>query len=330
MFALTARYSMSEIRIPSTLENRFNIRLQVRTDSGMPPNRSAGRSPELTTLPAWSTRNLKSHFGQIPQHCTELNSVPQSGHCRDHLSLTSTMWAPQLGNVWHHQVAERCVPSVKAPTATLMHTIVLAFVSGTALHYGHHFYRHIFYTGKRLISSVTDVLSFTPTVSPFYMNRESHENRESLCDANRPPLPQITTLKTLIASSKETLLEIRDRAAEKGWAKKGRLADSRLYFSAHPFFATSNALPKSPSTSKMPFNVNAFQGDQNIVEYWIPDTRTCHSSGRGSDNNSGMPLPSSFPMIISTFQAMSRELLSESLPGNNLLLAEPAIATALL
>lgn len=98
MFALTARYSMSEIRIPSTLENRFDIRLRVRSDRGMPRNRSAGRSPELTTLPAWSTRNRKLHFGQIPQHCTELNSVPQSGHCRDHLSLPSTMWAPQLGN----------------------------------------------------------------------------------------------------------------------------------------------------------------------------------------------------------------------------------------
>jgi hypothetical protein len=110
--------------------------------------------------------------------------------------------------------------------------------------------------------------------------------------------------------------------------KKGKTCGLKALFFCHPFFATSNALPKSPSTSKMPFNVNAFQGDQNIVEYWIPDTRTCHSSGRGSDNNSGMPLPSSFPMIISTFQAMSRELLSESLPGNNLLLAEPAIATA--
>jgi len=44
-----------------------------------------------------------------------------------------------------------------------------------------------------------DVLNFTPTVNPFFMNRESHENRESLDDANRSPLPQIITLWTLIA-----------------------------------------------------------------------------------------------------------------------------------
>jgi|GEM_PF-2597113 hypothetical protein len=32
----------------------------------------------------------------------------------------------------HRQVAEQCHPSIKAPTATLMHAIVLAFMSGTA------------------------------------------------------------------------------------------------------------------------------------------------------------------------------------------------------
>ena len=79
-----------------------------------------------------------------------------------------------------------------------MHAMVLAFVVGTALHYGHHFYRHIFYTGKRLISSMTAILSFTPTVRPFFMNRESHENRESFGDANDSPLQLLTTICTLL------------------------------------------------------------------------------------------------------------------------------------
>ena len=79
-----------------------------------------------------------------------------------------------------------------------MHAIVLAFVSATARHYGHDFYRHLFYTVNRLVSSMTDLLSLKPTVRPFFMNRESHENRESFGDANHSPLPQITAFWTLL------------------------------------------------------------------------------------------------------------------------------------
>ena len=53
----------------------------------------------------------------------------------------------------------------------------------------------------------------------------------------------------LIASLQETQLEIRDRGAEKWWAKKWKTWGSWLFFSAHHFFATSNALPTSRSTS---------------------------------------------------------------------------------
>ena len=69
-----------------------------------------------------------------------------------------------------------------------MHAIVLAFVFGAARYYGHDFYRHLLYTVKRLVSSMTDLLRFPPTVGPFFMNRECHENRESFGDASHSPL----------------------------------------------------------------------------------------------------------------------------------------------
>jgi hypothetical protein len=41
---------------------------------------------------------------------------------------------------------------------------------------------------------MTNDLRFPPTVSPFFMNRESHENRESFGDANHSPLQLLTTI----------------------------------------------------------------------------------------------------------------------------------------
>jgi len=45
---------------------------------------------------------------------------------------------------------------------------------------------------------MTDFLSFPPTASPLFINRESPENRESFGDANHLPLPLITTIWTLL------------------------------------------------------------------------------------------------------------------------------------
>jgi hypothetical protein len=47
--------------------------------------------------------------------------------------------------------------------------------------------------------SKTDLLSFTPTVGPFFINRESHENRESFGDATYSPLQLLTTICTVLA-----------------------------------------------------------------------------------------------------------------------------------
>jgi hypothetical protein len=59
----------------------------------------------------------------------------------------------------------------------------------------------------------------------------------------------------------------------------------------------------------MPFNVNAFQGDQNIVEYWIPDTRTYNYSGLGSSNNSGTQLPGSLSQINSRLSSCVEKII---------------------
>ena len=82
-----------------------------------------------------------------------------------------------------------------------MHAAALAFVSGIARHSKHRFYRHGFYSVKRLISSMTSTVNFTPTVSPFFMNRESHENRERFDHANHSPLQWITTIWTLFTKA---------------------------------------------------------------------------------------------------------------------------------
>ena len=77
----------------------------------------------------------------------------------------------------------------------------VSLFSGTARHSKHRFYRSWFYSVKRLISSMTSTLNFTPTVSPFFMNRESLENRESLDHANHSPLQWITSIRTLITKT---------------------------------------------------------------------------------------------------------------------------------
>ena len=59
---------------------------------------------------------------------------------------------------------------------------------------------------------------------------------------------------------------IKDRGAEKWWAKKGRLGGSWLYFSAHHFFCHFKCTTDIAVDVNMPFNVNAFQRDQNVVD----------------------------------------------------------------
>lgn len=75
---------------------------------------------------------------------------------------------------------------------------VLAFMYGTARRNRLHFYRHRFYSIKRIMWNLTEVLSFPPTASPLFVNRESPENRESFGDANHSPLPSITTIWTFL------------------------------------------------------------------------------------------------------------------------------------
>jgi hypothetical protein len=72
-------------------------------------------------------------------------------------------------------------------------------------------------------------------------------------------------------------------------------------FFCPPFFCHFKCTSDISVDVNMPFNFNAFQGDQNVVEYWIPDARTYNYHGLGSDNNSGIPLPSPFSWIISAF-----------------------------
>jgi hypothetical protein len=115
------------------------------------------------------------------------------------------------------------------------------------------------------------------------MNRESHENRESFDDTNHSPLPQITTLSTLIASLNETQLEIRDRGAEKWWAKKWKTWGLMALFFCPPFFCQLKCATDISVDVNVPFNVETFQGDQNVVEYWIPDARTMGITKSPSD-----------------------------------------------
>ena len=78
----------------------------------------------------------------------------------------------------------------------------------------------------------------------------------------------------LIASLQETQLEIRDRGAEKWWAKKWKTWGLMALFFCPPFFCPFKSPAVISVDVNMPFNVNACQGDQNVVEYWIPDART--------------------------------------------------------
>lgn len=48
---------------------------------------------------------------------------------------------------------------------------------------------------------MTSTLNFTPTVSPFFINRENHEIRESFDHANHSPLQWITTIWTLVTKA---------------------------------------------------------------------------------------------------------------------------------
>lgn len=52
----------------------------------------------------------------------------------------------------------------------------------------------VFYCVNPQITSVTDDLRFTSTVSPLLMNRESYEKRESYRDVNYLLLPFIATI----------------------------------------------------------------------------------------------------------------------------------------
>jgi hypothetical protein len=78
----------------------------------------------------------------------------------------------------------------------------------------------------------------------------------------------------LIASLQETQLEIRDRGAEKWWAKKWKIWGLMALFFCPQFFCHCKCTTDISVDVKMQFNANAFQGDHNVVEYWIPDART--------------------------------------------------------
>jgi hypothetical protein len=61
-------------------------------------------------------------------------------------------------------------------------------------------------------------------------------------------------------------------------------------FFCPPFFCHFKCTTDISVDVNMPFNVNAFQGNQNVVEYWIPDARTAaitQSPQKNYDSNSG-------------------------------------------
>jgi hypothetical protein len=113
----------------------------------------------------------------------------------------------------------------------------------------------------------------------------------------------------LIASLQETQLEIRDRGAEKWWAKKWKTWGLMALFFCPQFFCHCKCTTDISVDVKMQFNANAFQGDHNVVEHWIPDARTCNYSGQASGNNSEMLLPTPFSCIISAFSARVQKLI---------------------
>jgi hypothetical protein len=87
----------------------------------------------------------------------------------------------------------------------------------------------------------------------------------------------------LIASLQETQLEIRDRGAEKWWAKKWKTWGLMALFFCPPFFCHFKCTTDISVDVNMLFNVNAFQGDQNVVVYWIPVARTLAITQSPSD-----------------------------------------------
>ena len=78
----------------------------------------------------------------------------------------------------------------------------------------------------------------------------------------------------LIVSLQETQLVFRDRRAEKWWAKKWKAWGLMALFFCPPFFCHFKCTTDISVDVNMLFNVNAFQGDQNVVVYWIPVART--------------------------------------------------------
>ena len=89
----------------------------------------------------------------------------------------------------------------------------------------------------------------------------------------------------LIASLQETQLEIRDRGAEKWWAKKWKTWGSWLFFSAHHFFATSNALPTSRSTSICRSTLTRFRAIRTSWSIGFRMPERSRSPGRRSDRS---------------------------------------------
>ena len=78
----------------------------------------------------------------------------------------------------------------------------------------------------------------------------------------------------LIASLKETQLDIRDRGAEKWWAKKWKTWALMALFFCPPFFCPFKSPAVISIDVNMPLNVNAFHRDQNVVKHWMLDART--------------------------------------------------------
>ena len=113
----------------------------------------------------------------------------------------------------------------------------------------------------------------------------------------------------LIVSLQETQLVFRDRRAEKWWAKKWKAWGLMALFFCPPFFCHCKCTTDISVDVKMQFNANAFQGDHNVVEHWIPDARTCNYSGQASGNNSEMLLPTPFSCIISAFSARVQKII---------------------
>jgi len=113
----------------------------------------------------------------------------------------------------------------------------------------------------------------------------------------------------LIASLQETQLDIRDRGAEKWWAKKWKTWTLMALFFCPPFFCPFKSPAVISIDVNMPFNVNAFHRDQNVVKHWMLDARTCNYCGLGSGNNSETRLSSLLVRIISAFSRSVQKII---------------------